>query len=269
MSHLRTFLSKLQKLVNELLAFTYRNFCLTKNEFYALFEMIFWPIITLFMIGLLSVYLNLGSYERSYVLIGIIVFSVVQIAQIDVAYVMLLDMWSLSLAYSVILPMKFYKKFFGAWIFGIFRASLAFLLMVLVSKIAFDFVLKLDILSLVLFLFGIFVSAMLIGILNCILILVFGRRSEIFVWTLTGIIMIFCGIYYPVEILPEPFRTFGLLIPITHFLEYFRSFYGLGKEGSLAVGYLEVLVYLIVFLTLAEIALKRARKTGLILKLST
>ncbi|MCS7121172.1 MAG: ABC transporter permease [Archaeoglobaceae archaeon] len=262
------FLSRLQNFAIETFAFTYRNYCLTKNEFYALFEMLFWPIITLFTIGLLGVHLNLSSDEISYILIGIIVYTIVQITQIDVAYVMLLDMWSLSLAYSVVTPVQFYKKFFGAWIFGIFRASIAFVLMIAISERMFNFVLKVPIDSLLLFLLGIFLSAMLVGIFNCILILTFGRRSEIFAWTLSGIIMIFCGIYYPVEILPEPFRTLGLLIPITHFLEYFRSFYGLGRD-LLLLGYIEVILYLIILTFLAEISLKRARKTGLVLKLSS
>ncbi len=256
------------------MAFAYRNYAVTKNEFYAIFEMLFWPVVSLLTIGLLGEFLSLESEEISFILIGVIALSVIQIAQIDVTYVMLFDMWSMSLRYVVVTPVPFYRMVLGAWLFGSARGLVSFTLLVLLSSSLFNFTIKLDPLALTVFLIGLFVSALLIGVLNCVLILVFGRRAEIFAWTLTAIVMIFCGIYYPVSVLPEPFRTAGLLIPITHFLEYFRSFYGFDPTsfGPLAspllIGVIESMVYLIALLVIAELSMRRARKTGLVLKLS-
>ncbi|MET1124015.1 MAG: ABC transporter permease [Archaeoglobaceae archaeon] len=250
------------------LAFAYRNYAVSKNEFYAIFETLFWPVVNLFTIGLFASFLSLSSDEVSFVLIGIIVLSVVHIVQIDVAYVLLLDMWSMSLEYVIVTPLPFYRMVLSAWIFGVVRGSISFALLAALSAEFFGFTLKLSALPLALFLLGVYLGALLIGIVNCILILIFGRRAEIFAWTLTAIVMIFCGIYYPVSILPEPFRSVGLAIPLTHFLEYFRSFYGFPTTGSVLLGFAEVVVYLILLLAVAEFSMKRARKTGLVLKLS-
>jgi ABC-type polysaccharide/polyol phosphate export permease len=38
--------------------------------------------------------------------------------------------------------------------------------------------------------------------------------------------MIICGIYYPVDILPKFFQYLAFMVPITHFLEFFRQSYG-------------------------------------------
>lgn len=257
-------------MLSETLAFTYRNFVITKNEFYAIFEMLFWPLVTLISVGLLGEFLYLGKNEIAYIIIGVIALTVVHIVQIDVTYVMLLDMWSMSLKYVIVTPVPFYRMAIGAWIFGAIRGAVSLSLLIIISSRLFGFSLELPFSATVLFTAGIFASAMLIGIFNCILILIFGRRAEIFAWTLTAIVLIFCGIYYPVTILPEPLRTFGLLIPITHFLEYFRSFYGFSPtlENPLLIGSLQILIYLIILLIAAELSMERARKTGLVLKLS-
>lgn len=232
--------------------------------------MLFWPLVTLISVGLLGKFLYLGKNEVAFIIIGVIALSVVHIVQIDVTYIMLLDMWSMSLKYIIVSPMPFYRMVIGAWIFGALRGTVSMALLIILSSKLFNFSFELPLSAAFAFTAGIFASAMLIGIFNCILILIFGRRAEIFAWTLTAIVLIFCGIYYPVTILPDPFRAFGLLIPITHFLEYFRSFYGFSPtlENPLLIGSLQTLIYLIILLIAAELSMKRARKTGLVLKLS-
>ncbi len=49
----------MQRVLSEVLAFAYRNYALTKNEFYAIFEMLFWPMISLISVGLLGEFLYL------------------------------------------------------------------------------------------------------------------------------------------------------------------------------------------------------------------
>lgn len=263
-------LLNLQRALSGVLAFTYRNYVLTKNEFYSIFEMLFWPTISLISVGLLGEFLYLEKDAVAFIIIGVITLSVIQIAQIDVTYVMLLDMWSMSLKYIIVTPAPFYRMVTGAWLFGSLRGVIALLLLILLSSWLFEFNVSLPLAAMAIFVAGILLSAMLIGIFNCILILIFGRRAEIFAWTLTAIVMLFCGIYYPVTILPEPFRTLGLLIPITHYLEYFRSFYGFQTvfPDPLLIATAETIIYLVFLLFVAEISMLRARKTGLVLKLS-
>jgi len=52
-------LLNLQRALSGVLAFTYRNYVLTKNEFYSIFEMLFWPTISLISVGLLGEFLYL------------------------------------------------------------------------------------------------------------------------------------------------------------------------------------------------------------------
>jgi ABC-2 type transport system permease protein len=184
---------------------------------------------------------------------------------------LLFDVWSKSLKYTFATPASFYHMVIGSWLVGILRGLVAFLALSFFSILFFDFDLtKLPLLELIVFLFGLFFAAMLIGMSACILMLIFGRRAEIAAWTLTAIIMLICGIYYPVTVLPEPVRLIALSIPVTHFLEYFRSFYGFTPSFSnpLILGFTQSALYFLVFILLSEWSLKRARKNGMIIKLS-
>lgn len=124
--------------------------------------------------------------------------------------------------------------------------------------------------SLIIFLLGIFINAMLIGMSATILLLLFGHRAEVAAWTLTAIIMLICGLYYPVTILPPGVQVVSYAIPVTHFLEYFRSFYGFTPTFAFphVMGHLLNGVYAFIATVVHAIVIKRARRTGSVLQLS-
>ena len=117
------------------------------------------------------------------------------------------------------------------------------------------------------FLAGLFLSSASIGILVCISILMFGQRAEVAAWTITGIMMFVCGIYYPVSILPQGVQIVARVIPLTYFLEYMRSFYGFG-EANVMIGFALAIFYFVIGIILLDRAIIRARRSGILLRLS-
>ncbi|MEM2176942.1 MAG: ABC transporter permease [Archaeoglobaceae archaeon] len=252
------------------LGFTYRNFIITKRNFFTIFETLFWPIIGLLSVGLMSMYLNLSKEQFAFILIGAVTLSVLQVSQLDVAYVLLFDIWSKSVRYTFVTPISAWNMILGSWIFGVLRGILAFLILLVASKTLFQVNLLVSLPTLTLFLLGIFLSAMIIGIITCSLLLIFGYRAEIFAWTLSAIFMLLCGIYYPVSMLPETIRLFAYAIPLTHFLEFYRSFYGFESSfgNPLLIGYAISFLLLIFLISLYLWALERARRRGTITQFS-
>jgi ABC-2 type transport system permease protein len=110
----------------------------------------------------------------------------------------------------------------------------------------------------------------MVGMVVCILVLVLGLKAEVTAWSLVSLMLLLCGIYYPVTILPEGVAVLSQLIPVTYFLEYFRSFYGFEPNFShvLLKGYAMVFVYLSLEIILMRAAIRRAKRTGILLKLS-
>lgn len=244
---------------------------MTRRNAFTVFEMTFWPCIGLASIGLLTEFLTLNPETRAFVLIGVISLSVVQVCQLDVAYALLFDVWSKSVKYQFMAPIHGGHLVLGAWLMGIIRGSVVFGLMGLFSVHAFDFsFVDPGMLPLTLFLIGLFLNGALVGIVTCTLLLSFGPRAEVAAWSLASIMLLLCGIYYPVSQLPAPVSIASGLIPLTYFLEYFRAFYGfpLLFAAPLWKGFILAFLYLLGGLALLQWAIQRARLSGILLKLS-
>jgi ABC-2 type transport system permease protein len=244
---------------------------MTRRNAFTLFEMTFWPGIGLASIGLLTEFLSLTPETRAFVLIGVISLSVVQVCQLDVAYALLFDMWSKSVKYQFMAPIHGGHLVAGAWLVGVIRGGVVFGLMGLFSFYAFHFsFVHPGLLPLAVFLVGLFLNGALVGILTCILILSFGPRAEVAAWSLASILLLLCGIYYPVDQLPSPVSVASALIPLTYFLEYFRAFYGfpLLFPAPLMRGFGLAVLYLVGGLALLHGAIQRARQSGMLLRLS-
>ncbi|VVB93347.1 ABC-2 type transporter [uncultured archaeon] len=246
----------------------YKSWIMAKRNFFTIFEVIFWPFIGLMSIGLMASFFSMNENTVSFILIGAIAFSIVQVCQIDVAYVMLFDMWSKSIKHTFIAPARGHHLIIGSLMFGILRSSLVFIILVIISYYAFGFnFLAGGIMPVLVFLAGLFLTSASIGILVCISILSFGQRAEVAAWTITGIMMFICGIYYPVSILPQGLEIIARAIPLTYFLEYMRSFYGFG-EGNVILGFALGLFYFLAGIIALDITIIRARRTGIMLRLS-
>ena len=80
----------------------------------------------------------------------------------------------------------------------------------------------------------------------------------------------FCGVYYPVSVLPAPLQVVAAAVPLTHFLEAFRAQLGYAPvfKEPLVRGYVLAVVYAAGGYALFAWAIQRARRTGMLLKLS-
>ena len=255
----------------KLSAYVRRNWITTRRNLFTLFEIAFWPCISLFSVGLLTRFLELRGDMVAFVQVGTISLSVMQVCQLDIAYALLFDMWSKSVKHQFMAPITPAHLVVGAWIMGVIRGTAAFGIMAGISALVFRFdFLAAGPLALALFLAGLFLNAAIIGTLVCFLILSFGPRAEVVAWSVVSIVLMICGIYYPVSVLPEPLTLLAAAIPVTHFLEYFRSHYGFVPSfpHPLAWGLALSAVYLTGGLLALQLTLRRARRSGVLLRLS-
>jgi ABC-2 type transport system permease protein len=109
-----------------------------------------------------------------------------------------------------------------------------------------------------------------VGVAVCALITLFGNRAEAFAWASVNMVLVLAGIYYPISVLPDSIATIARAIPLTYFLDAYRSHYGFASEFQtpIATG----LVLSVFYAALAHwaflAAIQRARRTGLLLKMS-
>lgn len=254
--------------LNKYLASAYKNWIISKRNIFTIFELFFWPMISLLSIGLLTRFLKVDERMGSFLLVGAIALTILQVAQMDVAYVLLFDMWSKSIKNTFIAPVRSYHLVFGALLFGILRGCVVFLILVVVSHYLFGFnFLVGGPVPVIIFLAGVFTTAAIIGITVCISILTFGQKADVAAWSLSGLILLVSGIYYPVNVLPWPLQAAARAIPLTYFLEYYRSVF-IPEPHNLALGASLAVLYLVAGLILFDRAIERARRTGIMLRLS-
>jgi ABC-2 type transport system permease protein len=252
-------------------AFALRNLLMAQRNIFFLFELLFWPVVGVLSIGLMTRFLHLTPADTSFVLIGTMALSIVQICQLDVAYAVLYDVWSKSMKHQFLAPIAMRHLTVGSWLIGILRGLLVFALLAALAWRAFGF----DPFAggaggLALFLLGCFLTAWIAGVFVCTLIMLFGTRAEAFAWASANLVLVLAGIYYPISMLPEPVAAVAAAIPLTYFLDAFRSHYGFAGEftAPLARGLVLSIVYVGLGHWALTAALRRTRKNGLLLKMS-
>ena len=118
-------------------AFTARGGIMNRRNVFAVFEMLFWPLVGLFSVGLLTRFLELGPETVSFVLIGAVAMNTVQIAQLDVSYALLYDVWGKSLKHGLIAPISLVHVVLGSGLVGLIRGLVVFGIMLGLSIWAF------------------------------------------------------------------------------------------------------------------------------------
>ena len=252
-------------------AFAHRDLIMARRNVFFIFELTFWPCVAMLSHGLLTRFLDLTPAMTSFILVGTIALSAVQVCQLDVAYAILFDIWSKSMKHQFLSPVRTYNLTLGAWLIGVGRGLVVFVLMAWIGTWAFGF----DFvgggpMSLMLFLLGCFLMALVIGTVVCALVLLFGTRAETSAWATVNFIVMLSGIYYPVSVLPRWAAAASTAIPLTYFLDAVRVGYGFpGKFAHpLLTGFGLAGLYLLLAHWALASAVTRARRTGLLLKLS-
>ncbi len=252
-------------------AFFLRNWRMTRRNVFTVFEIVFWPIVNLLSVGLLTTFLGVAPETVVFVLVGTFALSTVQVCQLDVAYAVLFDMWAKSVKHQLVAPIRPWHLVLGSWLMGLVRGTAVFALQAVVSHWAFG----VNVLAhgpgpAAALLAGLLLSAAGVGLLVSTLLMLFGLRAEVSAWSGVSLVLLVCGVYYPVSLLPGPLQTVAAGVPFTHFLEAFRANLGYAPvfTAPLLRGYGLAVVYLAGGYALLTWAIQRARRTGMLLRLS-
>jgi len=252
-------------------AFFLKGWRMTRRNALTVFEVVFWPVVSLLSVGLMTAFLGVAPETTVFVLIGSLAFSVLQVCQLDVAYSVLFDMWGKSVRHQFLAPVRPWHMVLGAWLMGVLRGVAVFALLAVVSRWAFGVsFLGAGWASAAAFVLGLVLSAAGLGLIVSTLLLLFGVHAEVTAWSGVSLVLLLCGIYYPVSMLPAPLTTVAAAIPLTYFLEAFRADYGFPPTFATpwVWGYAIALVYVAGGYAAFGWAITRARRTGMLLKLS-
>ncbi len=250
-------------------AFTIRNAIFARRNLFVMTDVFFWPLISLLSIGLMTKFINVGSATSSFIITGAIAAGILQIVQLDVGYTVLYELWSKSFKHTLLTPLGVSEGIWGCWLTGVLRGLCVFGFLSIAAHQWFDFVLP-DTATTVIFIVGLNLCAILLGMMVNMLILSFGQKVEITAWMFAHLFMIVCGIYYPIDVLPGWAKGIASAIPITYFLEFIRQAYGFQAQHThvLLKGFALSALYYVLGVWFLKRAYLRARRKGVIVRMS-
>jgi ABC-2 type transport system permease protein len=230
-----------------------------------------YPLIGLISLGIFAYFVTtMGSPPETmlFVLIGVIVWDIYGVGERATSNAITLDIWSDCLRHTFTGTSSITGFIVGNGLFGLFSGAVVFVLLSTMGLILFGF----NILHAGIFLtnlFFVFLFATSFGLIINSLMLTKGHKYMSLAWITPGLVMIFSGIYYPIDLLPYAIRVISLAIPSTHSLISLRA--SLGFSPELAVpeffaGALLALAYFAGSVLLFKWAIRRSKVTGIIVK---
>jgi ABC-2 type transport system permease protein len=119
-------LSLLQDELTKTKAFVFKNWIMTRRNIFTIFEILFWPLVGFLSVGLLTKFAGLPHEMKAFILVGVVSMSTVQVCQLDVAYVLLYDVWSKAIKHGFIAPVGIRHLIIGSLVVGIARGTAVF-----------------------------------------------------------------------------------------------------------------------------------------------
>ncbi|MFC1728266.1 ABC transporter permease [Nanoarchaeota archaeon] len=192
-----------------------------------IFEIVYWPFLSLLVWGLTSRYI-LGMVNNSMIVSffvgGIILWTFFQRAQQDIATYILEDFWSGNLLNLFVSPATPTSIMASISIFSLIKAFITFLFLAFLGWALFSFnMIALNWIALAYFLVNIILFAWILGIFVSSIIFRYGQRIQVFAWSVVWLVQPFSCVFYPLSSLPELLQKVAIWFPLTHVFEGMRS----------------------------------------------
>ncbi len=261
--------------LRRIIAIVLRQMFLLKRSLGRLFGVFYWPMMELFLWGVLTVYLNKvggAAFNFVTVLLGALIFwDFFLRAQQSFSTSFLEDVWSRNLANLFASPLTIAELIFG---FILTSLSMTLCSVAIMSGLAwllfsfniFQFGFLLLPYTALLFIFG-----WAIGILVSAIVLRFGPAAEVLAWSTAFLLQPLGAVFYPVEALPGILQPISKLIPLTHIFEGMRAAVlgGAFSARGLFIAAMLTAVYFCISVLIFAAAFRSARKYGYLVRYST
>ncbi len=248
----------------------YKFVCICYRSLDRIFDIIYWPVISLMLWGFTSTFVSATSSVAGvmeFFLGGAVLWSLFWRAQTDVGTFILEDFWSRNVYNMFASPITSLELFLAIAIIGFLRCVLSFAFLSLLAWLLYAFNifhiggLALGAFTTVLLLFG-----WVIGIVIAALIFRYGLRIQVLAWSVGFLIQPFSCVFYPLESMPRWVQVIAVTLPTTHVFEGLRHAIA---TGELAVAPLLTALGLTILLLIASLlyfhyALLQAKRLGLL-----
>ncbi len=202
---------------------------ITRHSYEVINDIVIYPLWSIIVFGFLTIYLAgvAGAAVAHYVLIGMILWQIINITQYSIAVGCLWDVWARNLTNIFITPISIGEYLIAYTISGAVKALVVIILGGILSFLVFRFnILQVGLVNFWLYFINLVLFAFTFGIIILSLVFRFGTRIQAFAWGLITFFQPLMAVIYPVSILPEPLKTIAYIFPPTYVFEAARTSLG-------------------------------------------
>lgn len=244
----------------------YKNTQLMFLNHFRLMDTTVWPLTLLLGFAFLAQALNNDPAVIVLVVLGMAGWQVVQQTQMGMATCYMDEFWSDSLTHLFVTPIRLREFLLGGIMTGLLKCAIVLALFFGTVGIVYKVSVP-DPFGFAAGIFFLFVFGISLGMLNLALIFPRGENAIFAVWTIPDILVVFSGVYYPLEALPEPIHSLSLLLPSSHAFNLIKETLGMAKADWTALIGLSALWLLGAWLLLRN-SFHYAKKTGKLVRVA-
>jgi len=233
------------------------------------FEDIYWPFMDILLMGMTGTWVQrMQGGSQPYALAMLTAAILWQLAlrsYFSIAVNILEEFWARNFVNLFATPLKISEWIFGAVILSAVRS---FFVLCIGSVIAWVFY-GLNIFSIGFMLVPLYLLMLMFGLslgfLGSSILFAYGQKVQAIVWALSWFFAPFCGVFYPMDVLPLWMQVIGYSMPATYVLESMRSLFYTGTVSYKMLGIALCLniLYLSLGLALFVYTFERSRNKGL------
>ena len=248
----------------------YKFLCICYRSLDRIFDIIYWPVISLLLWGFTSTFVSTTSSfsgVMEFFLGGAVLWSLFWRAQTDVGTFILEDFWSRNIYNLFASPVTPVELFYAIGLIGLLRCILSFLFLSFLAWALYAFnILHIGGIAIAVFTSILLLFGWVIGIVISALIFRYGLRIQVLAWSVGFIIQPFSCVFYPLDSMPSWVQMIAVTLPTTHVFEGLRYAIATGKlaTGSLLTALGLTLVLLVGALLFFQYALLQAKNRGLL-----
>lgn len=221
----------------------YRHLCLFRKSWPRLLELAYWPMLQMLIWGLTAKFLFMRGGGTlmllgGALLGGVLLWEVAMRSQMGVALSFLEEIWSRNLGHVFVSPLRPWELVASLLCMSMLRMAAGLLPSILLAWLLYAFDLFALGPELVLFFANLMLMGWAVSFGVMALILRHGAGAESLAWGMLAGLTPICAVYYPVTIIPMPWRLLSLALPATHVFEGMRAaLHGQVLWGQLGVAF--------------------------------
>jgi ABC-2 type transport system permease protein len=258
---------------NKIFALSLRHIYLIKGSFPRILDLIYWPIIQIFLWGFISKFFTLNSsyYENTVgiILSAAILYDFLFRSSISYNMMFLEEIWSRNFTNLFIAPIKLSEIISALTFTAIFRTLIGMIPAAIIAIPLFGVsIFKLG-LPLILLLVALYIFGVTLGLFVTSGLLRYGPAFENIAWASLFFLAPLGCIYYPIEILPEWLQSIAKILPLVHIFEEVRNILinDIINYSQILKGVIISLIYFLLSVLTFYIAYEVAKKRGTLINM--